>query len=130
MFFCAGFFHSNHLALILTVIAATLFVINFCLLPESPRYLAYRGQTHDARAALQMFKLIDDKTEKTIATWAAHDTIHQQGYALLYNGTVSGRQTLTVLGLVCIEQLLGAVAMLFYMEKIIILNTTTGQLRR
>lgn len=78
---------------------------------------------HDARAALQMFKMIDDKTEKNIAIWANHDKIRQQGYAILFNGVISGRLTFTVLGLVFIEQLLGAVSLLFYMEKIIILNT-------
>lgn len=63
--------------------------------------------------------MIDDKTEKSIDLWKRHNKFKDHGYAAIFNGTISTRLILTLFGLVLFEQLLGAIAILFYIEKIL-----------
>lgn len=91
-------------------------------MPESPRFLAAIGNEHVARDVIAKFKMIDDKTEKSIDLWKRHNKFREHGYAVMFNGTISARLILTLFGLVLFEQLLGAIAILFYMEKILALT--------
>lgn len=105
------------------MIASILFTIGFCLLPESPRFLAAIGKENAARDVIEKFKIIDDRTEKSIDLWKRHNKFKEHGYAVMFNGTISARLVLTLFGLVLLEQLLGAIAILFYMEKILALTS-------
>lgn len=110
------------MACILCVIASIVFTIGFCLLPESPRFLAAIGNENVARYVITKFKMIDDKTEKSIDLWKRHNKFRELGYSVMFNGTLSARLILTLFGLVLFEQLLGAIGILFYMEKILALT--------
>lgn len=54
--------------------------------------------------------------------WSHQEEVSSQGFSIIYNGTLSVRLIVTTFGLVLFEQLIGATAILFYMEKVVSLT--------
>lgn len=90
-------------------------------MPESPRFLCAKGREGDAKEVISKFKIIDRNVEFDLRTWSNVQTPS----ALLapLRTDIGLRDLMPVFGIVIFEQLIGAVSILFYMQKI--LNLTS-----
>lgn len=111
-----GLFKSFLIINLLPAIMSTLLFITFFFLPESPRYLSIRGNATDAKEILVKFKTDDRDVQNDLQLWtSAH---HKVGYLSAFKEEFNIAYAIPVFGLYIFEQLIGAVPILFYLQKI------------
>lgn len=116
------------------IIPAALFAA-FCFMPESPRFLCARGRENDSREVIGKFKTLDNHVEHDVRMWGS---VTKAGpLTAPFRSDIGLREFIPVFGIVIFEQLIGAVSILFYMQKILkltgkyfIINLTMGNLMR
>lgn len=89
-------------------------------MPESPRYLCIEEKTIDnAKEIITRFNDIgNNDIEHKIRLWSNEkNTIRH-----IFNGTIGARLLITVFGLIIVEQLIGAISILFCMHKVLTLT--------
>lgn len=85
-------------------------------MPESPRFLSMHGHQDVAKSVLLKFKSVDKDTEDDLKTWGDTNTkkrlldILKDGFGIKY--------AIPLFGLFAFEQLIGAISILFYIQKI------------
>lgn len=105
------------------IVSAILFVMCLLWVPESPRYLASKGEIDEAKSILLTFKSIDRDVENEMQIWSgAH---HKNGILNALKQDIGLKYAVPLFGLFMFEQLIGAVSILFYLNKIL---TLTGKL--
>lgn len=106
-------------------VSAILFVVFLLFVPESPRFLSSKGDVDEAKSILLKFKSIDRDVENEMQIWAnAH---HENGIFNALKQDLGIKHAVPLFGLFIFEQLIGAVSILFYLNKIL---TLTGKFRR
>lgn len=92
-------------------------------MPESVRYLSLRGDTNTATEILIKFKRDARDVQTDLQLWTK-STHHQRGFLLLsaFKDGFGIRFAIPVVGLYVFEQLIGAMPILFYLRKIIMLT--------
>lgn len=88
-------------------------------MPESPRYLALRGQQDVAKGVLLKFKSIDKDTENELKIWHEVDT--KKGILYVFKEDFGIKYAIPLFGLFAFEQLIGAISILFFLQKILVL---------
>lgn len=105
-------------------VSAILFVVFLLFVPESPRYLSSKGEVDAAKSILLKFKSIDRDAENEMQMWSgAH---HKNGIFNALKQDLGMKHAVPLFGLFVFEQLIGAVSILFYLNKIL---TLTGKFR-
>lgn len=85
-------------------------------MPESPRYLSLKGYPNAAKEILLKFKTDDKDIENDLQLWInAH---HKKSYLSTFKEDFSITYALPIFGLYIFEQLIGAIPILFYLQKI------------
>lgn len=85
-------------------------------MPESPRYLSICGNANRAKEILVKFKTDDHDVQNDLQLWtSAH---HKVGYLSAFKEEFNIAYAIPVFGLYIFEQLIGAVSILFYLQKI------------
>lgn len=103
-------------------VSALLFVLFLLFAPESPRFLASKGEIDEAKSILLKFKSIDRDVENEVQIWSgAH---HKNGILNGLKEDIGIKNAVPLFGLFMFEQLIGAVSILFYLNKIL---TLTGK---
>lgn len=103
-----------------------IFMISFGFLPESPRFLYYKGETDLAREIVAKFRTVDADIEDSLRVWSQREKIIDTNpMKMLFDGTLQLKQVVTLFGLVIFEQLTGAISILFCMHKILNLTHKT-----
>lgn len=89
-------------------------------MPESPRYLCIQEKTiDDAKQIISRFRDIDSNDIKNnIKLWSNE----KNRIRYIFNGTIGARLLITVFGLIIVEQLIGAISILFCMHKVLTLT--------
>lgn len=101
---------------LLPAITSLLLFITFFFMPESPRYLSLQGDTTKAKEILANFKMDDRDLQNDLQLWAsAH---HKAGCLSAFKEELRITFVIPVFGLYMFEQLIGAVPILFYLQKI------------
>lgn len=90
-------------------------------MPESPRYLSCNGNTEAAKEILVKFKTDDQDIESDLQLWS---TSRQVGVLSTIKRDFSIAYAIPVFGLYIFEQLIGAMPILFYLQKIFKLTGT------
>lgn len=94
-------------------------------MPESPRFLAMRGDTTAAKEILMKFKIDERDVQSDLQLWtSAHNKV---GYLTVFKEHFGIAHAIPVFGLYIFEQLIGAVSILFYLHKIF---KFTGKLKK
>lgn len=93
-------------------------------MPESPRFHAMHGRYDLAKGVLLKFKSIDRETENDLKTW--NETSSKKRVLGIFKDAFSVKYALPLFGLFAFEQLIGAISILFYLQKIL---TLTGKWR-
>lgn len=83
-------------------------------MPESPRYLSIRGDSSGAKEILVKFKADDRDIQNDLQLW----THHKVSYLSAFKEEFNIANAIPVFGLYIFEQLIGAVPILFYLQKI------------
>lgn len=99
-----------------TIMSIVLF-ITFFFMPESPRYLSLRGDTNTAQEILSKFKRDDRTVQNDLQLWTM-STHHKRGYLSTFKEDFGIAFAIPVFGLYIFEQLIGAIPILFYLQKI------------
>lgn len=111
-----GLFKNFMVINLVPAIASTLLFITFFFMPESPRYLSIRGNAKRANEILVKFKTDDRAIQNDLQLWtSAH---HKIGYLSVFKEEFNIAYAIPVFGLYIFEQLIGAVPILFYLQKI------------
>lgn len=90
-------------------------------MPESPRYLCATGRDDEAKETIKKFKTIDGCVEYDMRMWG--NMPRPTALATPFRSDIGLKDLMPVFGIVIFEQLIGAVSILFYMQKI--LNLTS-----
>lgn len=123
--FAAGLFDSFVLVNVFPAfVSAMLFVVFLLFVPESPRFLSSKGEVDEAKSILLKFKSIDRDVENDMQIWSG--AYHRNGIFNALKQDLSIKQAVPLFGLFMFEQLIGAVSILFYLNKIL---TLTGKFR-
>lgn len=85
-------------------------------MPESPRYLSIRGNAKRANEILAKFETDDRGAQNDLQLWTS--THHKVGYLSAFKEEFNIAYAIPVFGLYIFEQLIGAVSILFYLQKI------------
>lgn len=99
-------------------------MVTFFFMPESPRYLCTKDHINTAREIIAKFKEIDLDVEHSLKVWSHEDNVKSNSLMSIFNGSFGVRLLITVFGLILFEQLIGAIALFFYMHKVL---TFTGK---
>lgn len=86
-------------------------------MPESPRYLSLRGDKNTAQEILSKFKRDDRTVQNDLQLWTM-STHHKRGYLSTFKEDFGIAFAIPVFGLYIFEQLIGAIPILFYLQKI------------
>lgn len=95
-------------------------LIAFSFMPESPRFLAAAKNVDAAKTVLMKFRVIDRDVESELMDWAAAD--HRKGFKSAVKDKFRCRDAVPLFGVAALEQMIGAVAILFYFNKILALT--------
>lgn len=87
-------------------------------MPESPRYLSVRGDAAVAKDILVKFKIADRDMDNDLQLWA-NEHPKDKGFLSAFKEDFGVRYVIPVFGLFIFEQLIGAISILFYMQKIL-----------
>lgn len=124
--FISAYTKNSYIPNIVATTVSLIFMISFAFLPESPRFLCFKGETNSAREIIAKFKNIDADIEETLRIWSQREQIVEgKPIKLLFTEMLQPKQLVTLFGLVILEQIIGAISALFYMHKI--LNLTHGE---
>lgn len=119
----AGLFDSFLLVNVFpAIVSAILFVVFLLFVPESPRFLSSKGKIDEAKSILLKFKSIDRDVENEMQIWSG--THQQNGILNALKQDFGIAYAVPLFGLFMFEQLIGAVSILFYLNKIL---TLTGK---
>lgn len=119
-----GLFGNILIVTLMPAIISSLLFIAFFIIPESPRFLSTRGNFDNAKTILLKFKSIDRDVESDVQVWsAAH---HRAGFKSAFQQDFQFSQAISLFGVFLFEQLIGAISILFYLNKIL---TLTGEQR-
>lgn len=116
-----GYFGNHRLVNVLPVIIPAALFAAFCFMPESPRYLCAIGRDDDAKLTIEKFKIIDGTVEYDMRMWC--NTPKPAALSTPFRTDIGLRDLTPVFGIIVFEQLIGAVSIIFYMQKI--LNLTS-----
>lgn len=124
----AEYSENSYIPNIVATTVSLIFMISFGFLPESPRFLCFKRETNLAREIVAKFKSIDADIEENLRIWSQRDQIVEKDpVKILFDGTLTPKQLVTLIGLVIFEQLIGAISALFYMHKILNLTRTNNE---
>jgi len=124
--FISEYTENSYIPNIVATTVSLIFMISFSFLPESPRFLCFKGETNLAREVIAKFNKIDGDIDEILRIWSQREEIvEKNSMTILFDGKLLPKQLVTLFGLVIFEQLIGAISALFYIHKI--LNLTPGE---
>lgn len=115
-----GPFDSILIINVLPAIVSISHFIAFFFLPESPRFLMMNGNAAKARIIMLKFKSIDHDVENEMNVWLTSN--HRRSINKTIKEDLRVQDAFILFGIVTFEQLIGAISILFYFNKILALT--------
>lgn len=117
VFAISGYFENYLLMNVLPAIIPAALFAAFWFMPESPRYLCAKGRENDAKTIIGKFKDIDNQVEYDIRMWSS--VKEPTKLTAPFRSDIGLKNLLPIFGIIIFEQLIGAVSILFYLQKIL-----------
>lgn len=100
---------------------STVLFLTFFFMPESPRYHSVHGDAVSAKNVLIKFRVADRDLENDLQLWA-NEHPKNKSFLSAFKEDFGIRYAIPVFGVCIFEQLIGAMSILFYLQKILILT--------